>query len=152
MILKWGLLRGAAKDEDCEAAQNAWKKLQKKERSADDDVELSNVYGDTEATADGGPRGNTFMSSNPMHSTSPGATAMEGEEREGLLALFVTREEQHRDREEHRRDREEHRRDREEHRRDREEQYRDREEFRQMMQSLERRQDSLERETQGTNV
>ena len=77
MFLKWGLLRGAAKDEDCEAAQKAWKKIQK-ERSGDNGVELSNVYDDAEATADGDPRRNTFMSDNPMHTISPGATATEG--------------------------------------------------------------------------
>jgi hypothetical protein len=127
MFLKWGLLRGAAKGEDCEAAQKAWKKVQqKKMRSNDDGVELSNVYDDAEATADGDPRRNTFMSDNPMHTISPGAAATEGEgeERERLLALFVTREEQHRDRQE----------------------------LRQEIQRLERRQDSLEREAQGAIV
>ena len=125
MFLKWGLLRGAAKDEDCEAARNAWKKVQKERSAADDGVELSDVYDDgSEAAADGGSRGNTFVSNNPMHTTSPEATAMEGEERQGLLALFVTREEQHRDREE----------------------------LRQKIQLLERRQDSLERDAQGTIV
>jgi hypothetical protein len=125
MFLKWGLLRGAAKDEDCAAAQKAWKKIQK-ERSGDNGVELSNVYDDAEATADGGPRRNTFMSDNPMHTTiSPGATATvtegeEGEEREGLLAVFATREELR--------------------------------QMQQEVQRLERRQDSLEREAQGAVV
>jgi uncharacterized membrane protein len=133
MFLKWGLLRGAAKDEDCEAAQKAWKKIQK-ERSGDNGVELSNVYDGAEATADGDPPRNTFMSDNPMHTTSPGATAMEGEEgeREGLLAVFVTREEQHRDRQELREEM--------------------RQELRQEIQRLERRQDSLERDAQGAIV
>jgi hypothetical protein len=64
------------------------------------------------------------MSDNPMHTTiSPGATAAVtegegGEEREGLLAVFVTREEQHRELQQ----------------------------IRQEVQRLERRQASLERE------
>jgi hypothetical protein len=154
MFLKWGLLRGAAKDEDCEAAQKAWKKIQK-ERSGDTGVELSNVYDDAEATADGAPKRDTLFMSNPMHTTPPGATTTEegereeegeGEEREGLLALFATREELYRDREELR---QEQHRDREELR---QEQHRDREELREEIQRLKRRQDSLEREAQGTIV
>jgi hypothetical protein len=95
MVLKWLVLRGAGKDEDCEAAKNAWKKVEK-ERSGDDGVDLASVYdgGEEEDGADDGtPRRKTFMN-NPMHTaSSPGTTTMEEEEeREGLLARFATRE------------------------------------------------------------
>ena len=110
------------------------------------------MYDDAEATADGAPRRNKFMSDNPMHTISPGAAAVTegegGEEREGLLAVFVTREEQHRDREELR----------QELRQELQQELRQelqqelRQEMRQEIQRLERRQDSLEREAQGAIV
>ena len=130
MVLKWLVLRGAGKDEDCEAAKNAWKKVEK-ERSGEG-IELSNVYDRAEDAA-GTPRRDTFIQ-NPMllesatTTTASSSSLGEGEEREGLLARFATREELQRDRAELR------------------------QELRQEVQRLER-QYSLERdEAQGTIV
>ena len=89
MVLKWLVLRGAGKDEDCEAAKNAWKKVQK-ERSGED-VELSNVYDHAEDAA-GTPRRDTFIQ-NPMlleNATSTARVREEEEQEEGLLSRFRT--------------------------------------------------------------
>jgi hypothetical protein len=98
MFLKWGLLRGASKNEDCKAAQNAWKNVQK-ERSGDGSgnregagLELSSLYsgGEGDNESGGTPLRSSFVS-NPML-LAPAATA-EGEgEGDALLARFATRE------------------------------------------------------------
>jgi hypothetical protein len=96
MALKWLVLRGAGKDEDCEAAKNAWKKVEKE--GSGEGVELGNVYDRAEDAA-GTPRRDTFTQNPMLLENATTTTALsssslgEGEEMEGLLARFATREE-----------------------------------------------------------
>jgi hypothetical protein len=109
MFLKWGLLRGASKDEDCEAAQKAWKKIQKERARSSivgsgrdgDAMEIGTLYGDATDGDCGPPTRDSFVD-NPMMTMSPLAfptSAVPGEtedkrsEREALLARFPTRDE-----------------------------------------------------------
>jgi len=89
MALKWLVLRGAGKDEDCEAAKNAWKKVEK-ERSGEG-IELGNVYDRAEDAA-GTPRRDTFTQ-NPMlleNAISTARAREEEEQEESLLSRFRT--------------------------------------------------------------
>jgi hypothetical protein len=113
MYLKWSLLRGAAKSEDCPAAQEAWKNVVVSDKDADNNdgsLEMGTLH------AQEGAAGNIMSASfrdgslmaNPMHhvTTSTGAAgnggdskskqeqrgggedAEGGSEREALLARF----------------------------------------------------------------
>jgi hypothetical protein len=113
MVLKWLVLRGAGKDEDCEAAKNAWKKVQKERARRSivssggdgDAMEIGTLYGDATDGDCGSPARGSFVD-NPMmtmsSSSSPlafptsavtGETKGEKSEREALLARFPTRDE-----------------------------------------------------------
>jgi hypothetical protein len=96
MLLKWGALRGASKNTDCEAAQKAWKKMQgaRKRLSA---LEFSNMYGgdgDAEegesSSRDTIPAG--FVANPMLNDTTCTGTGGRGaaspEEHEGLLTRF----------------------------------------------------------------
>jgi hypothetical protein len=96
MFLKWGVLRGARKNTDCEAAQNAWKQMQGARRRVSASLEFTEMYGD--GTAEEGessssdiiPAADSYVP-NPMFNNITGSsTRSEGsaspEEREGLLA------------------------------------------------------------------
>jgi hypothetical protein len=107
MFLKWGVLRGASKNTDCDAAQKAWKQMQsaRKRVSA---LEFSNMFGggnaeegesssrDTSSrdtsSRDTIPAADIFVS-NPMLNNITGTGTGDGgtassEEHEGLLARF----------------------------------------------------------------
>jgi hypothetical protein len=98
MFLKWGLLRGAAKDEDCKAARKAWKKIQKERRSAtgagtEVSLELGALYGGGDETAEEGD--SAAATTNPMLANATATAAAFSvlgsglgvrEEEEGLLS------------------------------------------------------------------
>jgi hypothetical protein len=83
MYLKWSLLKGAAKSEDCPAAQEAWKKIvgNKDADNNDGSLEMGTLHArqNTAGNISASFRGSSLIA-NPMHhvTTSTGAAGIGG--------------------------------------------------------------------------
>jgi hypothetical protein len=96
MFLKWGVLRGASKNTDCEAAQKAWKQTQGARRRVSASLEFTDMYRDRTAeegessSRDTIPAADSFVPNPMLNNITGSSTRGEGaaspEEHEGLLA------------------------------------------------------------------